>query len=214
MNIKESCLDKNKDGEEDIYDSILAEEFKCTVSCKDPPKDTLYYHTYKHFGPDENFKKSFGDKISDIARKDIVTIKHGLNNIYECPRVVYICKTPHNSMYYFLIQGRLRNFVSDKYGSTNHKPIKEKKLKEPKFVEGPMKQEEEHDVQDEDESKKCVICLENKSICITSPCRHLCTCVKCARILCFGVNGEELNKRGKVKCPTCRKDIKSLLRVF
>jgi hypothetical protein len=91
-----------------------------------------------------------------------------------------------------------------------------KKKEEDKFVQGPTPNELEHDKEasgTEEEKGACVVCLTNRTICITAPCRHLCVCVKCARTLVFGEDGEDIKKRGTVKCPMCREDIKSVLRV-
>jgi len=106
------------------------------------------------------------------------------------------------------------NMVSNtKYYAKNLiTPIKEKKDKKEKFVEGPTPTELNNDK--ETDEGACVICLSNRSICITDPCRHLCVCVKCARELCFGPTGDKLNKRGDVKCPNCRNEVKSILRVY
>ena len=93
-------------------------------------------------------------------------------------------------------------------------PKKKKKGKD-KFVEGPTPSELEHDeeVSGTEEKGACVVCLTNRAICITAPCRHLCVCVKCARTLLFGEDGEDIKKRGTVNCPMCREDVKSVLRV-
>lgn len=90
---------------------------------------------------------------------------------------------------------------------------KKKKKKEDKFIEGPTPAEAEHDKEETGAEGACVVCLTNRAICITAPCRHLCVCVKCARTLVFGEDGEDIKKRGTVKCPMCREDIKSVLRV-
>jgi hypothetical protein len=86
---------------------------------------------------------------------------------------------------------------------------KKKNKTEDKFVEGPTPAELEHDK--ETEEGACVVCLTNRAICITHPCRHACACVGCARLLVFGK--DTLKKRGEVKCPLCREDVKSILRI-
>lgn len=99
----------------------------------------------------------------------------------------------------------------------NKKTKKEKKKKKEKtgdkFVEGPPPTDTEQDKETEQDGEACVVCMTNRRNCITGPCRHLCVCVTCARTLCFGADGTGLAKRGDVKCPMCREDVKSILRV-
>jgi hypothetical protein len=93
---------------------------------------------------------------------------------------------------------------------------KRERTKEIKFVEGPTESELIHDIvlPDEETEGQCVVCLSKKAVCIVHPCRHACCCVECSRTLCLGTKGDELKERGKVKCPLCKKDAKSILRVF
>lgn len=79
---------------------------------------------------------------------------------------------------------------------------------ETQYVEGPTEAELSHDV----EGDGCVVCLSNRSICIVWPCRHVCLCVKCARTLCFGQNGDP-QEVGTVKCPKCRGATEKILRI-
>jgi hypothetical protein len=94
-----------------------------------------------------------------------------------------------------------------------------KKQKEIKFVEAPTESEMVHDIVIPDEAVgggggQCVVCLSKNAVCIVHPCRHVCCCIECARTLCLGAKGDELKERGKVKCPLCKEDAKSILRVF
>jgi hypothetical protein len=114
------------------------------------------------------------------------------------------------------INGRIIG-TDDKRIISLYSSKKKKKTKEIKYVQGPTLKELEDDVKEEEGGDNtCVICLENKKICNISPCQHKCCCVKCARELCFGDDSDEeiLKKRGEVKCPVCRKDVKSILKVF
>ena len=83
-----------------------------------------------------------------------------------------------------------------------------KSVPEPQYVEGPAEAELSHDV----EGDGCVVCLSNRPICIVWPCRHACLCVKCARTLCFGQNGDP-QEVGTVKCPKCRGATEKILRI-
>ena len=62
----------------------------------------------------------------------------------------------------------------------------------------------------------CIICLENKAICIALPCAHLRYCVQCARDLCCdgGEGGSIPQNIGQVHCPVCRQDIGEMKRCF
>jgi hypothetical protein len=55
----------------------------------------------------------------------------------------------------------------------------------------------------------CSICFEPKDgVYALMPCRDAKMCLQCSRIFAYGLNGQAK------KCPTCRKDIDSLLVVF
>ena len=86
-----------------------------------------------------------------------------------------------------------------------------KRHKEIKFVEGPPESDLEHDI--ESQKDCCCICLSNKALCIVLPCRHVCLCVSCARILCFEGDDAAPKERGRVKCPKCRAIAKKVVRV-
>lgn len=66
--------------------------------------------------------------------------------------------------------------------------------------------EEKDDEATDNNDDACVICLENKKICIIDDCHHLALCAKCSnRIL----------TSGKKECPVCKKAIvKGIKRVF
>lgn len=94
-----------EDDEDSIPDKILREAFQCTVSCKPPSKDILYYNTYEHFGY-KDFLDAPNEFLSNVVNKDIEYLKKIWNNLYVCPRVMYIWKYPNNSTeYHFLLTG-------------------------------------------------------------------------------------------------------------
>jgi hypothetical protein len=111
------------------------------------------------------------------------------------------------------VSGDERGVIVNDTPKKKKKTKKEKKKKKEKFVEGPPPTDTEQDKETEQDVEVCVVCMSNRRNCITGPCRHLCVCVTCARTLCFGADGNGLAKRGDVKCPMCRKDVKSILRV-
>lgn len=94
--------------------------------------------------------------------------------------------------------------------------IMRKREREEEFVDGPTPDQLLHDkIQaNEVDGKTCVVCLENEPCCIATPCMHLIYCVKCARNLCFGPDGDNLKKVGEVKCAECRGEVKTIQRVF
>eukprot|EP00762_Andalucia_godoyi_P004725 ANDGO_03667.mRNA.1 putative E3 ubiquitin-protein ligase LOG2 len=56
---------------------------------------------------------------------------------------------------------------------------------------------------DDDESSMCVICMSEKRDTAVLPCRHMCLCSDCAKVLRLQTN----------KCPICRSTIDSLLHI-
>ena len=51
----------------------------------------------------------------------------------------------------------------------------------------------------------CTICLDQRQNCVFLPCRHFCTCERCAR---------EVRTTGNGLCPVCRRRISELITVF
>lgn len=69
----------------------------------------------------------------------------------------------------------------------------------------PRKEERQYDEKvkegDDDPSSACIICLENKRVCVIRPCKHLCLCISCAAF--------ELDQ-----CPQCRRIITAIERLY
>lgn len=61
----------------------------------------------------------------------------------------------------------------------------------------------ESDLDDNDQGKECVICLSEPRDTIVHPCRHMCMCSGCAKVLRFQTN----------RCPICRQPIERLLEI-
>lgn len=55
-----------------------------------------------------------------------------------------------------------------------------------------------------DSEKECIICFSDTRDTIILPCRHMCLCLGCAK---------SLQSQASSKCPICRKDIESFLRL-
>jgi E3 ubiquitin-protein ligase MGRN1 len=58
------------------------------------------------------------------------------------------------------------------------------------------------DVSNED-SKNCVICIADEADVAVLPCRHMCLCIGCAKLL----------KQQSNKCPLCRTVIESIIKI-
>ncbi|CAN8072696.1 unnamed protein product [Agarophyton chilense] len=58
-----------------------------------------------------------------------------------------------------------------------------------------------------DSMAECVVCLTEPSTTAVQPCKHLCLCDDCARILTLEVEAQQ-------KCPVCRSSIGKLLRIL
>ncbi|XP_042405673.1 probable E3 ubiquitin-protein ligase LUL2 [Zingiber officinale] len=61
----------------------------------------------------------------------------------------------------------------------------------------------ENDVDGNDPGKECVICLSEPRDTTVLPCRHMCMCSECAKILRFQTN----------RCPICRQPVERLLEI-
>ena len=57
------------------------------------------------------------------------------------------------------------------------------------------------DEETEDESRACVVCLDNVKCCAIMPCAHMCVCIACG-------------KKVTQSCPICRGAVKSVKRIF
>lgn len=80
----------------------------------------------------------------------------------------------------------------------------------PKLTGVPLDDDTQFDIQitENDNEKECSVCMDNKPICIISPCNHKIICVGCSIRLCKG------KEKKTVNCPQCRTLIKSIGRVF
>jgi len=56
---------------------------------------------------------------------------------------------------------------------------------------------------DAENSKECVICMSSPKDTTVLPCRHMCMCSDCAKVLRYQTN----------KCPICRQPVESLLQI-
>lgn len=61
----------------------------------------------------------------------------------------------------------------------------------------------ESDMDENDQGKECVICLSEPRDTIVHPCRHMCMCSGCAKVLRFQTN----------RCPICRQPVERLLEI-
>ncbi|KAJ1395950.1 Zinc finger, RING-type [Sesbania bispinosa] len=61
----------------------------------------------------------------------------------------------------------------------------------------------ESDLEENDQGKECVICLSEPRDTIVHPCRHMCMCSGCAKVLRFQTN----------RCPICRQPVERLLEI-
>ncbi|RWS12074.1 3-hydroxybutyryl-CoA dehydrogenase-like protein [Dinothrombium tinctorium] len=52
--------------------------------------------------------------------------------------------------------------------------------------------------------KECVVCMDSSRDCVLHPCHHLCTCIKCGRLLL----------KRQDACPICRRSITNAFRVY
>jgi hypothetical protein len=61
-----------------------------------------------------------------------------------------------------------------------------------------------HQLEQEEESKLCVVCQDRKKCVIVLPCRHLCLCVEC----CIVIRG------GLGTCPMCRQVVRRTMKIY
>jgi hypothetical protein len=91
-------------------------------------------------------------------------------------------------------------------------PAKKKAVK--RVVVPTAEEAVKHDMdaaEDAEDGATCMNCLVKRPNCIVMPCRHMCLCCGCARLL--GKNGDAT--RGTVKCISCQStNVKSIQRVF
>jgi hypothetical protein len=58
-----------------------------------------------------------------------------------------------------------------------------------------------------EESKQCVVCMDNRIKALVLPCAHACLCLSCAGKIRAGA-------AGKSECPICRKPIQDVMKIF
>jgi RING finger protein 26 len=61
-----------------------------------------------------------------------------------------------------------------------------------------------HQLEQEEESKLCVVCQDRKKCVIVLPCRHLCLCVECCIVI----------RRGLGTCPMCRQVVRRTMKIY
>ena len=74
----------------------------------------------------------------------------------------------------------------------------------PSFTETEKKEDEGEPIS----PSECVICKTNPSRCCILKCAHVCVCVSCAQQLVRD------KIPGEVQCPSCRKVVKKIIRVY
>ena len=83
----------------------------------------------------------------------------------------------------------------------------------PNTIKVPDESHLQSDVELVDETAgSCVICLQNKAICVALPCGHLSYCVECSRHMCTNHNSPKTI--GEVRCAHCRHEIHELKRLY
>jgi hypothetical protein len=61
-----------------------------------------------------------------------------------------------------------------------------------------------HQLEQEQESKLCVVCQDRRKCVIILPCRHLCLCIECCTVI----------RRELGTCPMCRQDVRRTMKVY
>ena len=61
-----------------------------------------------------------------------------------------------------------------------------------------------HQLEQEQESKLCVVCQDRNKCVIVLPCRHLCLCTECSVII----------KRDHGTCPICRQNVRRTMKIY
>ena len=79
-------------------------------------------------------------------------------------------------------------------------------------VELPTEKDIENDIElaeNYDGYGACIVCSNNRPVCIIMPCMHLCLCSACGKKIC----NKESNKQNNRTCPICRGSIEAIRRV-
>ena len=78
----------------------------------------------------------------------------------------------------------------------------------PNLTVVPADAELKNDKEAPENNPECVVCLENTPVCLITPCNHMVLCIACSIKLAKG------KAQGSVKCPTCRKGINEIKRLY
>ena len=95
------------------------------------------------------------------------------------------------------------NLLSNEANSNQQFDQKDEEKKEEGGVLEKSNFEVKEERKKEGEEKRCVICFESLEV-LFLPCKHICTCMKCASLL----------TQGDRNCPMCRGRIESIMKVF
>jgi hypothetical protein len=61
-----------------------------------------------------------------------------------------------------------------------------------------------HQLEEEQESKLCIVCQDRRKCVIILPCRHLCLCTECCTVI----------QRELGTCPICRRDVRRTMKIY
>ena len=134
-----------------------------------------------------------------------ITIKGDKNKKYK--RTVY--KGKKGGLFY--ISKDKKHYLTKAQKATfSNEKIKEKvkKIRKIRNIRVPSKSEFEHDIVAKEGYKACVICLDRQPVCVIQPCMHKILCIQCGYMLGKG------KERKTVPCPTCRKGIEKISRIY
>jgi len=125
------------------------------------------------------------------------------------PLVVLLEKELTGTDERYASQTTFAEFDHDGQGNWSVKPLKQKiKLGDDSYELQEIYGIELHEKagqqsSDDNEGVECVVCMTNPRDTTVLPCRHMCLCANCAKILRFQSN----------KCPVCREQVASLLQI-
>jgi len=138
--------------------------------------------------------------ISNTGKK--ITIKGDKNKKYK--RTVY--RGTKGGLFY-KTKGKKHYLTKSQKATFSNEKIKEK-VKKIRNIRVPSKSEFEHDIVAKEGCKACVICLDRQPLCVIQPCMHKILCIQCGYKLGKG------KERKTVPCPTCRKGIEKISRIY
>ncbi|KAL2933137.1 putative E3 ubiquitin-protein ligase LOG2 [Bienertia sinuspersici] len=179
-----------------------------------PTKESVLPPVIVHFeqGLGQNFRQPSGTGIDFSMFEEAELLREGDIDVYPLAIKADACPPAETGADGEPVPGSINSQITQVVFEKDKGEYKVKVLKQILWVSG-MRYElqeiygignsVESDFDANDPGKECVICLSEPRDTTVLPCRHMCMCSECAKVLRFQTN----------RCPICRQPVERLLEI-